>query len=173
MGQTKPLGSATKLWINAQAWALRRLAALSRAPRTAAHLETGAHGEREALFHLRRNGYIVVARRWRNAKLRGDIDLIAWDRDTLCIVEVKTRTRRDAIPAESAVDSDKQDTLRRLARAYLRRLPLPAREATVRFDVISIYLESQYPESQDAEPSSHPPNTTPHIELNKGAFGWA
>jgi putative endonuclease len=167
MAQTKPPRSTTMLWINAQAWALGRLAALSRAPRTAAHLEIGAHGEREALFHLRRNGYIVVARRWRNAKLRGDIDLIAWDRDTLCIVEVKTRSRRDAIPAEFAVGADKQDTLRRLARAYLRRLPPPAREATVRFDVISIYLESR-----DAEPSSHP-FRAPHIQLNKGAFGWA
>ena len=148
------------LWIDTQAWALRRLASLSRAPRTAAHLETGAHGEREALFHLRRSGYTIVARRWRNPKLRGDIDLIAWQGATLCMVEVKTRTRRDAVPAEMAVDSDKQNTLRQLARSYLRRLPPAAREATIRFDVISIYLE--FP---NAKPS--------HIELNQGAFGWA
>jgi putative endonuclease len=158
MAQT--CGFLRRLWIDTQASALRRLAAISRAPRTAAHLETGAHGEREALFHLRRNGYIIVARRWRNPKLRGDIDLIAWHGTTLCIVEVKTRTRRDLAPAEMAVDSDKQDTLRKLARSYLRRLPTAAREATIRFDVISIYLESP-----NAKPS--------HIDLNQGAFGWA
>jgi len=102
----------------------------------------------------------MFARRWRNPKLRGDIDLIAWHGTTLCIVEVKTRTRRDLVPAEMAVDSDKQDTLRQLARSYLRRLPAAAREATIRFDVVSIYLESP-----NAKPS--------HIELNQGAFGWA
>ncbi len=147
-------------WVDTQAWALRRLAARSPVSRTAAHLETGAHGEREALFHLRRLGYTIVARRWRTPKLRGDIDLIGWHNDTLCIIEVKTRSRRDSIPAEQAVDSDKQNTLRQLARAYLRRLPATARDAQVRFDVISIYLESP----------TAPPS---HIDLNQGAFGWA
>jgi putative endonuclease len=150
------------IWIGAQAWALRRLSALSRSPRTAAHLETGTRRDREALFHLRLHGYTIVARRWRSPKLRGDIDLVAWDHDTLCTVEVKTRTRRDAIPAVMAVDPDKQRVLRQLARAYLRCLPPNAREAAVRFDVISIYLES----SLTSVPASH-------IELNKGAFAWA
>jgi putative endonuclease len=161
MAQTKAISSARSIWIGAQSWALRRLASFSRTPRHAAHLETGSAGEREALFHLRRNGYTIVARRWRTARLRGDIDLVAWRGATLCIVEVKTRTRRDAVPAEMAVDLDKQRTLRLLARAYLRRLPDPARQANVRFDVISVYLESP---SQD---------TGPHFELNQGAFGWA
>jgi putative endonuclease len=151
--------TARTVWIGVQAWALGHLSALSRAPRTAAHLETGTRGEREALFHLRRLGYTIVARRWRTPKLRGDIDLVAWHGPTLCIVEVKTRTRRDAIPAEFAVDPDKQRILRQLARAYLHRLPSSARESVVRFDVISIYLESSGPAS--------------HIELNQGAFGWA
>jgi putative endonuclease len=161
MGQTKAVNSARGMWIGAQSWALRRLASFSRTPRYAVHLETGSSGEREALFHLRSNGYIIVARRWRTARLRGDIDLIAWHDATLCMVEVKTRTRRDAVPAEMAVDSDKQRTLRLLARAYLRRLPEPARNTDVRFDVISVYLE----------PS--PQGTGPHFELNQGAFGWA
>ena len=154
-------------WIDTHAWALRRLASLSRSPRTAQHLHTGSIGEREALFHLRRLGYTIVARRWRTPKYPGDIDLIAWDGPDLAIIEVKTRTRRDAHPAEIAVNPDKQRTLRRLARAYLRRLPAPAREATVRFDVVSIYLEHSSP---NPEARSLP---GPEIELNKGAFGWA
>ncbi len=31
---------------------------------SAAHLATGLRGEEEALFHLRRQGYTIVARRW-------------------------------------------------------------------------------------------------------------
>lgn len=130
------------------------------------HLLTGMAGELEAFFYLRRLGYTIVARRWRSAKLRGDLDLIAWDGPTLCFVEVKTRTRRDAIPAEAAVDHDKQQTLRTLARAYIRRLTSEPQDA--RFDVLSLYLESE------ASPrSSHPTSSRePNVVLYKGALSW-
>jgi putative endonuclease len=133
--------------IKLQVWALRRIDALSgrlrRAPSTAEHLATGLRGEREALFHLRSLGYTVVAQRWKSAKLRGDVDLIGWDGDWLCFVEVKTRTGRDPMaPAESAVDADKQEMLRKMARAYLRAFPEKLRrEVPVRFDIVSIYLQ--------------------------------
>ena len=65
---------------------------LGRGAKLPAHLETGLRGEREALFELRRMGYTVVARRWQTAKVRGDVDLIGWKGDTLCFIEVKTRT---------------------------------------------------------------------------------
>jgi len=141
---------------------LRRMDALAvrlgRGPRVAGHLATGLRGEREALFELRRLGYTVVARRWKNAKLRGDVDLIGWDREWLCFVEVKTRTERDAVPAMVAVDSDKQEMLRKMARAYLRGFPEKyRREIPVRFDVVSVYLQ--------------PAGT--EFEVYKGAFGWA
>jgi putative endonuclease len=106
---------------------------------TAAHLLTGIDGERAAYFHLRRQGYTVVARRWSAGNLPGDIDLIAWCGPMLCFVEVKTRTAHDITPAESAVDEHKRRVLRRLARRYLRQLPLPAMPPS-RFDVISVYL---------------------------------
>jgi putative endonuclease len=133
--------------INLQAWALRRMDALGgrlrRTPVTAEHLATGLRGEREALLHLRTLGYTVVARRWKSVKLRGDVDLIGWDGDWLCFVEVKTRTGRDAMsPAESAVDHDKQEMLRKMARAYLRGFPEKLRrEVPVRFDIVSVYLQ--------------------------------
>jgi putative endonuclease len=152
-----------RLWIDAQAWAIRRLHALHR-NRTAAHLQTGDLGEREALFHLRRSGYTVVARRWRSSKFRGDLDLVAWHGNVLCFIEVKTRSHRDAFAAELAVDSEKQRVLRRLARVYLRRLPQDARPATARFDVLSIYLASHQETSQPGEPQ---------FVLNQGAFEWA
>src|ERR1700722_10781040 len=99
-------------------------------------------GEREALFHLRGLGYVVVARRWRSAKVLGDVDLIAWDGEWLCFIEVKTRVGRDAMaPAESAVDEGKREMLRKMARAYLKGFPEKLRrEVPVRFDVVSVYL---------------------------------
>jgi putative endonuclease len=151
-----------RLWIDTQAWAIRRLHSLHRS-RVAPHLETGSLGEREALFHLRRNGYIVVARRWKSAKVPGDLDLIAWHGSVLCFIEVKTRSRRDAFAAELAVDSHKQTILRRLARVYLHRLPPPVRPSSARFDVVSVYLASD---------SGRQPSTHPDFELNQGAFGW-
>jgi putative endonuclease len=120
------------------------------------HLKTGLRGEFEALFDLRRRGYTIVARRWASAKARGDIDLIAWDRGWLCFIEVKTRTARDMTPAQSAVDEDKRETLRRLARIYLHSFPESERRTIpVRFDVISVYcLDGRY-----------------EFDLFQGAFG--
>lgn len=104
------------------------------------HLATGERGEDLAFFFLCEQGYTVVARRWHAARLRGDLDLVAWDGDTLVVVEVKTRTSRAVAPAETAVDPAKQRTLRRLALAYRQRLPEPWRDLTpLRLDVLSVY----------------------------------
>ena len=108
-------------------------------PALPAHLLIGVEGEDAAYFYLRRKGYIVVARRWSSGDLPGDLDLIAWQGPMLCFVEVKTRTARDASPAEVAVDSHKRNILRRLARQYVRQLS-QATAPPVRFDVISVYL---------------------------------
>lgn len=153
----------TAAGIDLQIWMLRRMevmgAWLRRGSRSRAeHLATGMRGEREALFHLRTMGYIVVARRWKSAKLRGDVDLIGWDGEWLCFVEVKTRTGRDPMaPAESAVDWDKQEMLRKMARAYLRAFPEKLRrEIPVRFDIVSVYLQRVGVE----------------FDVYQGAFGW-
>jgi putative endonuclease len=148
--------------INLQVGALRRMDSLRerlrRTPSTTEHLVTGLRGEREALFHLRTLGYTIVARRWKSAKLRGDVDLIGWDEDRLCFIEVKTRTGRDPLaPAESAVDADKQEMLRKMARAYLHSFPEKLRrEVPVRFDIVSVYLQP----------------TTVEFDVFKAAFGW-
>ncbi len=133
----------TQMRIN---WMERALAGLdwiaqrrSRASALPEHLITGMQGEDAAYFYLRRKGYIVVARRWSPDHQPGDIDLIAWQNQLLCVVEVKTRTAHDATPAEVAVDFHKRTMLRRLARQYVRQLPQPT-APQVRFDVISVYL---------------------------------
>ena len=136
-------GKFGRLWIDAQEWALRRMERVAgrrrRRPVTAVHLEVGLRGERAAMFELQRRGYIVVARRWTSTRMRGDVDLIAWDDDRLCFVEVKTRTAHDMSPAELAVDEDKRRMLRGLAKAYLRAFPAAERTTVpVRFDVVSV-----------------------------------
>jgi putative endonuclease len=119
----------------------------------AAHLELGRRGEEAAYFYLRRLGYIVVARDWRSGKVRGDLDLVAWEKDTLCFIEVKTRGSRLIATAESAVDEEKTRVLLRLARHYLNAMPTEPEQ--VRFDILSIYFEPQ-----------------PNFELIRGAFSW-
>ena len=148
-----------RVWIGAQAWAIRRMEslALRRRRPAASHLAAGERGEREALFHMRKLGYTVVAARWKSAKLRGDLDLVGWDGEWLCFIEVKTRSGRDAVPAEAAVDGDKQDMLRRMARAYMRGFPEKLRgDVKVRFDVVSVYLLPMGVE----------------CDVYRGAFGW-
>ena len=133
-------------WLDAQQWALGGIDWLAGRLRggeedLAAHLATGLRGEEEALFHLRRLGYTIVARRWTSPKARGDVDLIGWEGEWLCFIEVKARTGRDRVPAEFAVDGAKQETLRRLARAYLKGIAEEQRRGIpVRFDVVSVYF---------------------------------
>lgn len=118
-----------------------------------AHQITGRRGEEDAYFHLRRLGYIMVARNFRSPRRRGDLDLVGWDNDILCFIEVKTRTTRDVKPAEAAVDYDKQRELSGMAREYLRHLPS---ECPWRFDVVSVYYDR--------------PNAPAQFELFRNAF---
>ncbi len=137
--------------------------AARRRPDQAEHLETGREGERAAFFWLMRRGYVVVARAWHSSRARGDLDIIAWaprsqgssQGNTLCFIEVKTRTTRDVALAHVAVDSRKRRVLRRLARHYMRQLP-PGSVDT-RFDILSIYFERDKP---------------PAFEHFPGAFSW-
>jgi putative endonuclease len=123
-------------------WLVRRTGRTSTLPM---HLQVGMEGEDAAYFHLLRHGYTVVARRWSGGNLPGDVDLIAWQGELLCFFEVKTRSVRDATPAEAAVDSHKRNTLRRLARRYVRQLPQQT-APQIRFDVVSVYLQGGEPE---------------------------
>jgi len=106
--------------------------------RVPAHQQTGRRGEEAAYFYLRRRGYIMVARNFRSPHRRGEMDLIGWDGDILCFIEVKTRTTRDVKPAAAAVDRAKKRDLTLMAREYLRFLPEPC---AWRLDVISVYYD--------------------------------
>ncbi len=116
---------------------------LGRGPAQTAAQRLGIAGERAAYFYLRRQGFTVVARRWRHATLRGEVDLIAWEGDTLAFVEVKTRRANTGVAAEFRIDEAKRAALRRMAEAYVRQLPWRGRRPghiDVRFDAVSVYL---------------------------------
>jgi putative endonuclease len=116
------------------------------------HLETGRRGEEEAYFCLRRHGYVIIARNYRSPRSRSELDLVGWDGDTLCFIEVKTRTARDMQPPEVAVDAEKQRDLGRVAREFLLKVK---GGPPFRFDIVSIYFER---------------GKTPEITLFKDAF---
>ena len=100
------------------------------------HLRIGVRGEDEAYFQLRRMGYVIVARNFRSPRCHGEIDLIGWEGDTLCFIEVKTRTSHDVKTAEAAVDRHKRREVAEVAREYLKRLPVSCQW---RFDFVSVY----------------------------------
>jgi len=104
---------------------------------------TGRHGEEEAYFYLRRLGYVIIARNYRSPRSRSELDLVGWDSETLCFIEVKTRNKRDFVPAEAAVDPEKQRDLSHVAREFLRKIK---DEPPVRFDVVSVYSAENKPE---------------------------
>jgi len=102
----------------------------------AQHLRTGTRGEEDAYFHLRKLGYTIVARNYRSPRCPGEIDLIAWNKDVLVFIEVKTRTSTDVKTPEAAVDRHKRREIAQVIRDYVRRLPPTCQW---RFDVVSVY----------------------------------
>ena len=101
------------------------------------HQQVGSRGEEAAYFHLRKLGYVIVARNFRSPRCPGEIDLIGWKNNVLCFIEVKTRTTRDVKAAEAAVDRHKRRELLEVAREYLRRVPM----CQWRIDIVSVYYD--------------------------------
>jgi putative endonuclease len=120
----------------------------------AGHLTLGRQGEIEAYFYLKDLGYRIVATNFRAPNDRGEIDIIGWDGDVLCFVEVKTRTDVSFAPPSAAVTHDKQRHILSVAKRYLRHMGTRPR---CRFDILS------------AVPAS---DGTLQLTLRKGAFTW-
>lgn len=94
----------------------------------------GTWGEALVADYLRDRSYRLVAHSY-HCRF-GEIDLIAWDGDTLCFVEVKTRTNtRMGLPREY-VTTGKQTRLRKTALFYLSSHDL---DCPARFDVAEVY----------------------------------
>ena len=101
---------------------------------TAPHLLLGRRGERLACRFLIRAGYDILARRHRTRS--GELDLVAFEGDTLVFVEVKTRSSRSHGDPWEYVDWEKRQALRRAAEDFIARFDLGRFD--YRFDVVSV-----------------------------------
>jgi putative endonuclease len=119
--------------------------------RFAKHGDSGRRGEDLAHRFLRRNGFTIVARNYRLAAGDAEADLIAWEGETLAIVEVKSRASEEYGSPDRAIGEEKRRHLLRVAREYSRRCG--AAWESVRLDVVTVIL-------------SQPPK----IELLRGAL---
>ena len=109
----------------------------------------GQIGEELAEKYLQEKGYRIIRKNYRH--VLGEIDLIAWDREILVIIEVKTRkSSKYGFPRE-AVDIYKQQNIIRVTNAFLSEMNLWS--VPIRFDVVEIFYSDK-----------------PKIEHFKGAF---
>lgn len=127
---------------------------------TTAHLTLGRIGEQYAAAYLEQSGYRLVAgnfslpvgRNRRDAVISVELDLVAYDGDTLCFIEVKTRASDWFASPEVNVDRRKRRQVVRAARAYRRMFALE--DVPYRYDVVSVVI------GEDA-------TATPQVELLK------
>jgi len=122
-------------WMLRLADAARHRARLRRGP---ADQALGRRGEDLAHRYLERHGFTVVARNHRPASGIGEIDLVAWERDTLAFIEVKCRRDAEHGAPDRNVNPAKERALVSAARHYARQAGVPWER--VRFDVVSVVL---------------------------------
>jgi putative endonuclease len=98
----------------------------------------GRQGEQAAAEHLQRAGFRILDRNWRCAE--GELDIVAAERRTLVVCEVKTRSdARFGSPLE-AVSRQKRSRLRRLAVRWVIAHGVLFDE--IRIDVIGVLKDS-------------------------------
>jgi len=101
---------------------------------TSGRISLGKQGEDLAVASLEERGYHILERNYR-IKL-GEIDIVARQDDTICFVEVKTRTTPASGHPGEAISRSKQHKLSKVALSYLKDHKLMNKRA--RFDVVSI-----------------------------------
>ncbi len=90
-------------------------------------------------MYLQKEKYKIIAKRFR--LYRGEIDVIASDRETLVFIEVKTRSAGPFGLPEESVNPKKQRQIRKIAEAYLALNKLE--DVACRFDVISLIFNER------------------------------
>jgi putative endonuclease len=101
----------------------------------------GALGERLAAEHLERRGFRIVERNYRTRW--GELDIIAFDGQTLTFCEVKTRrmaTGGGRSPFE-AIRERKRLQVRKMAASWLRERKQRPYAAQMRFDAIGVTFD--------------------------------
>ena len=106
----------------------------------------GKYGEDIAVKYLIKNGYKIVERNYHFSRY-GEIDIIALDKDTLCFIEVKTRTTEKFGTGFEAVNRTKLSKIYKCALSYLSIAKIPYKN--YRIEVVSILLTAN---ETDKEP---------------------
>lgn len=109
-------------------------------------IKLGQLGEAYAAAYLEQLGYRCVAanftlpvgRNLRGAVVNAEIDLIAYEHNKLCFIEVKTRASDWFVPPQVNVDIRKRRQIARAARAYRRMFDLE--DQPFRYDVVTVLL---------------------------------
>lgn len=98
-------------------------------------MKLGEQGENIAADFLRKKGYKVIERNYRNTF--GEIDIIALHKGTVVFIEVKTRRSDGFGKPYEAIDTRKKVKMKNIALMYLKKFK---KEIPARFDVVSIQL---------------------------------
>lgn len=101
--------------------------------------EVGDYGEKIAQEFLIEAGYYFIEKNFRGKA--GEIDLIVKDRDHLVFVEVKTRKNKDYMNAREAVNTSKQNKIKKTARDYIFQKRIHYKY--IRFDVLEYYTDTK------------------------------
>ena len=99
--------------------------------------QLGIRGEEIAQNYLEKQKFRIIKKGFH--LYRGEIDLIAYDKETLVFVEVKTRSPEALGLPEESVDERKQRQIRKIAEGYLAFNDLD--DVECRFDVISVVFD--------------------------------
>ena len=83
--------------------------------------QLGRQGESVVAEYLRRQGYIILRRNWRDSRF-GEVDIIAENRENIVFVEVKTRSENALVSGLEAVDERKAHRLKNAAIVFIRKL---------------------------------------------------
>ena len=94
----------------------------------------GQRGEQAAAEYLASAGFRILARNWRCAE--GEIDIVAVERHTLVVCEVKTRSSSQRGTPLESVSRAKRNRLRRLAIRWLTAHGV--RFDQVRIDIVGV-----------------------------------
>ncbi len=96
----------------------------------------GAWAEQQASEYLISSGYKIIKQNFRVSRF-GEIDIIAYDAEYICFIEVKARSSCSFGLPREAVTYEKQQKIKMLANIYLSQNR--CKNYYVRFDVIEIY----------------------------------
>jgi putative endonuclease len=114
---------------------------------TRERLHFGKEGEKAAVKFLKKKGYRIIEKNYRNKS--GEIDIVAEQDQVLVFVEVKSRAGGEYGEPLEAVTPHKQRKIGRVARGFVAQHRIENRDC--RFDVVGIKGSPNEPKTWEVE----------------------